>query len=526
MHKVIFKAKNGEDVTVFAVGSETILDLAQNAGIPIDAPCSGNGTCGKCHVKIIEENTESLLLACQKVVSNDTVVIVPDTATNYINDIIVEYMANHPASSHEGLAIDIGTTTVSALLVDMNNGDKLAKATTGNAQIRYGADVINRIIEQQKPEGVKKLQDAIVKDTLIPLIDKLCEITEASKDKIARLTVAANTTMNHLLLGVDANSIRLEPYEPAFLEFNPRDPAEIGIKLAPDAKMLLAPNIGSYVGGDITAGVLGAGVPAGSELMTLLIDLGTNGEIVFGNNEFMMACACSAGPAFEGGEISCGMRATDGAIEACKIDKNTLEPVLTVIGNSKPTGLCGTGLIDVIAELFKAGIIDGKGKFTAKQAKQGDGSSACFVLATAEDSATGKDISITETDIDNFIRAKGAIFSGIISLLTPLGLTPSDIENVYIAGGIGSTINIKNAISIGMLPDLPLEKYSYLGNTALTGAYSMLMQKTDAQALEAVNEIARNMTYVDLSSEPNYMNEFIAACFLPHTDSNLFPSNN
>jgi len=586
MYKVIFRIEGGEDVTIFAVGGENVLELARKAGVPIDAPCSGNGTCGKCRVEVLEDGEDrgtvhvsssrylsdmdianGWRLACESEINGDVVFLVPDIAAAYLRNITTEVYGKtgnktgdgsqkqgDGSSASFGLAIDIGTTTVSAMLVDMSTGDILAKATTGNAQIRYGADVINRIIEQQKPGGIKKLQDAVVKDTLIPLIDNLCEATGITREGVKRLTVAANTTMNHLLLGVDANSIRLEPYEPAFLEFDISDPASIGIKLAPDTEMLIAPNVGSYVGGDITAGVLGTGAPTGWQMwpccgevsltdsvnvngvvyentetpnkMSLLIDLGTNGEIVLSNREFMLTCACSAGPAFEGGDISCGMRATDGAIEAFRIDRETMEPELTVIGGGSPVGLCGSGLIDVVAELFRAGLIDGKGKFDGRTERilhdeYGLGS---YMLVFASESATGIDITLTETDIDNFIRAKGAIFSGIISLLSPLDLTPADIDDVFVAGGIGSGINIQSAISIGMLPDLPEEKYRYLGNTALDGAYSMLLPKHSEQALDVVNDIANNMTYIDLSTQPGYMDEFIAACFLPHTDERLFPT--
>jgi len=550
--KIIFEIEGGEDVTVFAVGGENVLELARRAGVQIDAPCSGNGTCGKCAVIIHENDKQTRQLACQSTVSGDAEIHVPKPQIQAAQgDGVIVHL--RPAGqgdgssvlssdktdepSHFGLAVDIGTTTVAAMLVDLNSGFVFAKAVTGNAQISYGADVINRIIEQQKPDGIRKLQHAIVELTLLPLIDKLCAAVDISRDKITRLTVAANTTMNHLLLGIDANSIRVEPYEPAFLEFEPRDPSSIGISLALGAEMILAPNIGSYVGGDITAGVLSALTPSEDKIwnrpeMSLLIDLGTNGEIVFGNEEFLMACACSAGPAFEGGDISCGMRAANGAIEAFILDKECMEPSLSVINDFPPAGLCGSGLIDVVAELFRAGIINGKGKFNTISGTQGDGSPlhsgrirhdeygvGSYVLVSAADSATDRDITITETDIDNFIRAKGAIFSGIMSLLAPLGFTPADIDDVMIAGGIGSGINIKNAVSIGMLPDLPEEKYSYIGNSSLNGAYEMLI---NPEAEEKVKEIAGNMTYIDLSSQPGYMDEFIAACFLPHTDERLF----
>jgi len=537
VYKIIFKIEGGEDVTVFAVGGANVLELAREADIPIDAVCSGNGTCGKCRVRINEE----WHLACQTKITKDMTIYVRvdapgDPTQGDGSDVsFVRVDAPGDPSSRFGIAIDIGTTTVAAMLVDLESGNISAKTTTVNAQISYGADVINRIIEQQKPGGIKKLQQAIVNKTLLPLLGNLCASTGVSLDSIKRLTVAANTTMNHLFLGIDANSIRIEPYQPAFLEFEPLDPASIGLNAAPGAKMILAPNVGSYVGGDITAGVLSAETVSGQKIfsrpeMTLLIDLGTNGEIVFGNEEFLMACACSAGPAFEGGDISCGMRATNGAIEAYEIDDTTLKPSFRVIGESKPAGICGSGIIDVIAELFRTGVINGKGRFTKSQLRhcgldpqshEAEEPSPCFTLVPASDSATGKDITITETDIDNFIRAKGAIFSGVMSLLSPLGFSPSDIDDVLIAGGIGSGINIKNAISIGMLPDLPPEKYSYIGNSSLSGAYKMLIS-SDAE--EKVKEIAKNMTYIDLSTQLGYMDEFIAACFLPHTDETLFPS--
>ena len=259
--------------------------------------------------------------------------------------------------------------------------------------------------------------------------------------------------------------------------------------------------------------------------MSLFIDLGTNGELVFGNSDFLMSCACSAGPAFEGGDISCGMRATDGAIEACTIDKDTMEPHLSVIGNegTKPIGMCGSGIIDVISELFINGIINAKGKFVRegeriKHDKYGMGS---YVLVYEKDADSVKDIEITEVDIDNFIRAKGAIFSAIRTMLNSLDFTVDMIDDVYVAGGIGSGINMRNAVNIGMFPDIPIEKFHYIGNSSLTGAYTMILS---TQAERKTYEVAQNMTYLELSTVPTYMDEFVASCFLPHTDSDIFPS--
>ncbi len=424
-----------------------------------------------------------------------------------------------------GLAIDIGTTTVSAVLVDMTNGKILAKGSAGNGQIRYGADVLNRIIEQQKVGGRKRLQDAIVQETINPLIDTMCREASVPEEQIFRVCIASNTTMNHLLLAVDADPVRMEPYIPTFFETNSVFAGDLGFHTNTHAKVLIAPNIGSYVGGDITAGTL-ASMIWNKEEMSLFIDLGTNGELVFGNSEFMMSCACSAGPAFEGGDISCGMRATDGAIEACTIDKETMIPSFKIIGKEgqKPVGLCGSGIIDVISELFRCGIINPKGKFIregerVRHDKYGMGS---YVLAFKEDAASVKDIEITEVDIDNFIRAKGAIFSAIRVMLRSLDFDVSMIDHIYVAGGIGSGINMKNAVYIGMFPDVEMEKFSYIGNSSLSGAYAILLS-TEAQ--RKVSEVAHNMTYLELSNEPTYMDEFVASCFIPHTDASLFPSN-
>ena len=424
-----------------------------------------------------------------------------------------------------GMAIDIGTTTVSGIIIDMLSGEILAKGSAGNGQIRYGADVINRIIESMKPEGGEKLQRAIVEETINPLIDTMCRQAGIRNEQIYRMSVAANTTMNHLLLGIYSDPIRMEPYIPTFFKTNSIFANDIGVKINQDAHIIVAPNIGSYVGGDITAGAFVSMLWNQPEF-SLFIDLGTNGEIVFGNSDFMFSCACSAGPAFEGGDISCGMRATDGAIEACTIDEETMEPTYIVVGDAgtKPVGLCGSGIIDVIAELFRTGIISPKGKFVreGKRIRHDKDGMGSYVIAFEEEAGAAKDVEINEVDIDNFIRAKGAIFSAIRTMLSYCDFDISMIEHVYVAGGIGSGINMKNAICIGMFPDVPLELYQYIGNSSLVGAYAMLYS---SESERKVYEIAQNMTYIELSAIPSYMDEFVGACFLPHTDAALFPNS-
>lgn len=554
MFNITFRIPDKNDVKVTAESGQNILDLAQSVGVAIDAPCAGNGTCGKCRVIVSsgvvdsvknihlpeEDFAEGWRLACQSTVNGDALILVPSEAGDFRKGIqtadlsSVEEMARYqeqiatifkagiPQGRNQngyGIAVDIGTTTVAAVLLDINSGEILAKESMGNGQIRYGADVINRIINQQKPGGVERLRKAVREETLIPLIQDLCMQAGIEPQQIKMMVISGNTTMEHLFVGANGNSIRLEPYIPEFLELHGQTAADVGLPIDAEAPVIFSPNVGSYFGGDLTAGAL-ASMLWNSDQMTLFLDLGTNGEIIFGNRDYMLCCACSAGPAFEGGDISSGMRATKGAISACSIDPETMEPSYEVIGEGKPAGLCGSGLIDLVASLFESGIISPKGKFIQEgpRIRRYDGG-AEYIVAFAEETDIGRDITITETDLDNFIRAKGAIFSAIRSLLESVDMSTDAIERVIIAGGIGSGINIQNAITIGMLPPLPIEAYSYIGNSSLTGSCAMLL--SDA-AEEKVFDLAHNMTYIELSTHPGYMEEFVAACFLPHTNAHLF----
>ena len=639
MPKVIFQIEGAAAVEAACNAGDNLLELARRANVAIDAPCSGNGSCGKCRVQLLEGEVETIpsrhiseeefnagwRLSCNCKVIADCTVLVPDIASAYksrmktadlsspeevaiftqaqeaisasgiafensfrafrlelsapseedtmpdierltwaiqaageeISRVVVPYcvmvklastlreqdfrvcvkgqltdgvftcmdICGYEDTAIVGAAIDIGTTTVSMVLVDLTSGKLLAKGSSGNGQIRFGADVINRIIQSTKPGGKKALQDAIIKETLNPILGNLCKAADINAKSIVNLCIGANTTMNHLLVGVDADPVRMDPYIPSFFAWDGLKAGDLKLVANPMAPVVIAPNIGSYVGGDITAGTL-ATMMWDSDEMTLFIDLGTNGEIVFGNRDFLMSCACSAGPAFEGGDISCGMRATDGAIEAITIDKETLEPTLTIVGENgqKPVGLCGSGIIDIISELYRVKAINARGLFSRenKRILRDHHGMGRYVIAFPEESETGREVAINEVDIDNFIRAKGAIFSGIDTLLQSVDMTPDCIDKVLVAGGIGSGINMKNAINIGMLPDVDLEKYQYIGNSSLTGAYAMVMSE---QANAKCHEVGANMTYLELSTYPGYMDSFVAACFIPHTDSSLFPNS-
>ncbi|MCQ2529920.1 MAG: ASKHA domain-containing protein [Lachnospiraceae bacterium] len=572
MYTLIFKIENEKDVKVLAEAGDNVLELMQKNNISIDAPCSGNGVCGKCRVRIIagsvdmeknphlseEDYQDQWRLACQSKVVGDATLWVPASAAAFKADIKTadisspEELERYENAINEifnagldiqveakegevGIAIDIGTTTCTAAMLDLHTRKVLGKASLGNGQIRYGADVINRIIQQTKEGGVDKLRSAVREETLLPMIESLLKESKKEEKDITRYVIAGNTTMEHLFLGANGESIRLEPFVPEFLQRRGDTAKSCGLPGQEDAEVVFAPNVGSYVGGDITAGTLDSMLWNGEE-MTLFIDLGTNGELVFGNSDFMLTCACSAGPAFEGGDISCGMRATKGAIDSVELDPETYEPTYSIIGGNsdglggrndaetsvKPAGLCGSGLISIISELFQKGAINAKGKFVGQSPRikyDEEIGSGEYIVATAEESASGSELTLTESDLDNFIRAKGAIFSAIQTMLKSLDMDVDCIDKVILAGGIGSGIDMEKAISIGMLPKIPLEKYSYIGNSSLTGACAMLLSN---DATQKVFDIANNMTYLELSTYPGYMDELLAACFIPHTDATLF----
>lgn len=423
-----------------------------------------------------------------------------------------------------GIAIDIGTTSVVVCLVDLYSKEIIDKASSGNAQIKYGADVIHRIVYSTKKNGLKELRDAIVEETINPLLESIYTKNNIDKDNVVSLVVAGNTTMASLFLGVYTDYLRQEPFIPPFLKSPKLIGKDIGLNVNDSAYVFLAPSVASYVGGDITAGVLSAGIWS-SEENILFIDLGTNGEIVFGNKDYMMSCACSAGPAFEGGGISCGMRASNGAIEKVNIDKDNLKPDLTTIGNAKPVGICGSGIIDLICQMLITGIIDRRGKIHRdidnERIRFNEHEIGEYVLAFKEEYDLENDITVNEVDIDNFIKAKGAIYSGASVLIESLGMDFSVVDKVYIAGGIGNNLNIENSILIGLLPDIEREKFVYIGNSSLVGSYLALISK---DAKNKLIDIGNEMTYVELSVYPTYMDEFISACFLPHTNIEQFPT--
>jgi uncharacterized 2Fe-2S/4Fe-4S cluster protein (DUF4445 family) len=421
-----------------------------------------------------------------------------------------------------GVACDIGTTTVALNLVNLETGDILETAIGLNRQIKCGEDIISRINYAGKPGRLEELHDLIVA-TINNLIEMATQDAGISPADIFYASVSGNTTMIHLLLGLDPRHIREEPYVPTVNRVPFVPGRDIGLKINHEARVHCAPAVGSYVGGDITAGLLATPILRDSEKVSMFIDAGTNGELVIGNKDWQMTCACSAGPAFEGGGVRCGMPATEGAIETVKIsDEGKVE--YEVIDGKMPRGICGSGLIDLLAELLRHGYIDRQGKFkkvnTPERYVQNEHGTG-FLIEEGKNCYWGKALVITEKDIATLIRTKAAVFSACSLLLKNVGLAFDEIDALYIAGGFGQHLNIENAIRIGLLPDLERTRFHYLGNSSLFGAYLILLSDNNRKIVGALSE---KITYVELNTDPAYMNEYTGALFLPHTDMTLFPS--
>ena len=419
------------------------------------------------------------------------------------------------------LAVDIGTTTVFGQLIDLISGAVLAQHGEFNSQISYGEDVLSRIVFAEKPGGLEKLQQVVVA-TINTIIRQLVKESKVDRDEISSITLAGNTTMTQLLLKINPRYIRYSPYVPATILFPPINAVDLGLEVNDYVTALVFPCISSYVGGDIVAGVMGAGLYRREEI-TLYLDIGTNAEIVIGNKDWLACAACSAGPAFEGGGIQFGMRASKGAIEDFSIDPVSWEPMIMTVGNVRPKGICGSGLINLVAQFLEWGVIDGRGKFNTNlktnRIRETDGIWE-YVLVWAGETQIDRDITIGEHDIDNLIRAKGAIFSGFQTLLEEVGLTLDHVDRIILAGGFGSYIDLEKAMVIGLLPESDPDKITYIGNGSLMGCR---MNSLTNRLRRDVVDVTKKMTSFELSETPSYMDHYMASLFLPHTDINRFP---
>ena len=436
-----------------------------------------------------------------------------------------EIVAVRPGQNKErnlGIAVDLGTTTIVVYLVDMSTGEILGALGDHNKQAACGDDVINRIVCAEK-DGVKKLSK-MAKSTINGLINEILNTVGADHREIKNVVVSGNTTMTHLFLGIEPRYIRRKPYIPTASQYPIFKAMELGLRTNPMAAVYVMPGPASYVGGDIVSGVLYCNIHKDDKL-TLFVDVGTNGEIVLGNKEWLLTASCSAGPAFEGGGIRFGMRAEIGAIEKVKIDPQSLEPEIKVVGDVKPRGICGSGMIDLMAEMLKNKIIQPNGKFnldtTHPRIKEENGEKQYILAIANKETELEQDIVFTESDISNLIRSKGAIYAGFRVLLKQAGLSFNDLDQMLIAGGFGEHLDVERAITIGLLPDIDRSKFKYVGNSSIAGAYMCLLSK---EARKQAREICNSMTYIDFSDNTEFMEEFTSALFLPHTELKDFPS--
>ncbi len=472
-------------------------------------------------------NTENITISYNALKTLPSVVRAGEwnvTVTCLVNDDsaeIIRVESGHVDTPPYGIALDIGTTTVVAALVDLASGKKLRQAGTFNRQAGMGDDVISRIVyTEEEKDGLKEIQEVVL-ETINELLDELYAEENITAEDVSAMMVAANTTMIHLFLGIEPKFIRREPYIPGACDVPPIKGKELGLHIHDDGSVICFPSVASYVGGDIVSGALLTGIEKQDEFW-LFIDIGTNGEMVLGNSDLLMCCACSAGPAFEGGGIAFGMRAMDGAIEKIVIDDDFSVSYATV-GNVAPVGICGSGLIDCLSTLRTAGVINRQGKMQkidSDRMREGEEGPE-FVLVYADETGVGKDIIISEADVENLIRAKAAVFAGIRIMLSKMELPLEAVSRILIGGGFGNYLNLNDSIRIGLLPDLPADFYSFIGNSSLKGAYMALLSR---KVFEHSIELGQSMTYLELSDGNEFYDEYVQAMFLPHTDMSLFPS--
>ncbi len=537
---------------------EKLTEAAAAAGIALNTRCAGNGVCGGCAVKLgpgryrvngrpvtVEEGSYQTALACQTDVLEDGAQVTFPRTSVLEREAVIDDAFSLPhlakrrdaAAPHPdvkpgatGLAVDIGTTTVAVLLIDLTTGDVLAKASMYNQQIRKADDVASRISYGRSEREIAELQALVAKETIDPLASRCCAEARRNPEEITRVMVSGNTVMTHLFFGLSPASIGVLPFTPLTRVYEPVSAPELGLFTAPDAIAEAVPSIAGYVGGDIVSDIYLTGLHEPSEA-TLMIDVGTNGEMVFRDGDRIAACATAAGPAFEGYGLAHGCRAATGAIERITFD-DALNMQVKVIGHVKPTGLCGSAIIDFIADGLRCGLINEMGRYDIDQLKSsgrylfdsalcGD-SQACIIVPADEVGIQGP-IFVTEQDIAQVLKAKAAIYAGLTTMLETLGITPRMLRRIYLAGGFARHISLVNAVTIGLFPDIPLDRYEIVGNGSLAGAYLALL---DTRVTPAFQRIIDQPEVVELNLIPTFESNFIDALALPHLNESLFPSVN
>ena len=531
-----------EGVSVPLSPGESLLAHALRAGVPLLAPCGGESRCGKCRVAVAgasrggddpgvlspAELSAGVRLACRCVPlpGGATVTVLPESRPARLNAYLDgRDMAGEgpflplpravPGRKPLGVALDLGTSTLAGALLDLSDGTVLARDSADNPQMACGEDLISRVVfAEETPGGFEFLRGRLLQG-VENLMGRLLSMTPV-RGEITDVAAAGNTVISHVLCGVSPSPIRRPPYRPSLKEYPVVSGGTLGVRTAPDAQWRIFPSLGGFVGGDVVADILASGMHR-SEEVSLLFDVGTNGEVALGNREWRIACSSSAGPAFEGGDIGCGMRAYPGAIESVRIDRGTGEAEWTVIGRGRPAGLCGSGILDLCAELFRTGLVDRAGRFARRggvpmrSTERGE----AYIVVPADRSATGREVALCEADLKSILRTKAALCAAAESMLRAVGLPREAVRRVYIAGGFGNFLDLRSALAIGLFPPFPLSRFVPLGNASLAGAIGALRNR---RRWKEALELAPGTAYHDLSSDPGFMELYQRALFLPHTD--------
>ncbi|MEW5706722.1 MAG: ASKHA domain-containing protein [Actinomycetota bacterium] len=424
---------------------------------------------------------------------------------------VISVESGDTRSFHFGIAIDLGTTVVAAELIDLKTGDTLSSEGEINAQVRYGEDLLTRL-HFASQGGVNELKSALL-DTINKLVDITCKSSGIPSNQISAASIAGNTSMTHLFLGLDPSSIRHEPYVPVVNHVPVLNASEVGLKILPYAPIFIFPSSGSFLGGDLISGVLASGLTK-SEKISLLLDIGTNGEMVLGNKDWLLACAGAAGPALEGAVAECATRAKPGAIDRVVIDPTTLEPSFSTIDDKPAIGLCGSGLVDAIAQLYSVGLLDSTGRFVLEKHTtrwQKINHRIAYMLTEERTGNNLPPIYITEKDIQNVLRTKAAMVAALTVLLNSVGISIEEVQKVYTAGSFGIHLSPESSIAIGLYPKLPLNRFIQLGNGSLLGARRVLL---DASNIDEAKRIADKITYLELNVHPTFMNLFRSAKYI------------
>jgi len=446
------------------------------------------------------------------------------TATVYRDEEIIRIEPGDTADRLHAVAVDIGTTKVVAYLLDLNTGKVLDSESMPNPQIPYGEDVMSRITYSSREQGGLENLQSVILEGLNSLISSLCEGAGMEEADILEVLVVGNTAMHHLFFGIPAKHLATAPYAPVVRSSMTVNAEDLRVRAYPSAKVSALPNIAGFVGADAVSDLLASGLYRDSGF-GMMIDIGTNTEIIAGNKDRLMSCSCASGPAFEGAHIRHGMRASSGAIERVWIDPSTRDVRYRTVDDSAARGICGSGIVDAVAEMFKAGIVDHAGKLRTDgsdaRVRKAENGSAEFVLAEASESANGKDITVAQHDVEEIQLAKAAIFTGVSVLMGKFGVSGDEITTLYAAGAFGTYVDAGSAIAIGMYPDIPTPRIKFIGNAAGAGA-RMALKSVSMRSL--AERLSKKVEYVELAAEPNFQKEFAKAMFLPHRDRERFPS--